>query len=124
MNEQKEQLETLLENIKDYITLRARIASLTIAENTANLLATLITNGIVILFILLFCIFGSVALALWIGKELQNHALGFVIVAGIYLILVLIFILIKDKYLKKPLTNTVVKNLFKSSSYDKVDNQN
>lgn len=122
MDEQKEKLDTLLENLKDYASLKARIISLTVADTTANLLANLITNAAVLLFVLLFCLFGSVALGLWLGQELNNHALGFLIVAGIYLFFGLIIFIIKEKYLEKPLVNTVIRNLFKNSGDDKTNN--
>ncbi|POY39165.1 hypothetical protein C3K47_01325 [Solitalea longa] len=126
MNEQKELLDTntLVDNIKDYIALKLRIVTLSVAENTANLLASLITRAAVLLFVIMFCFFASTALALYLGQLLQNQALGFLIVAGIYLFISLIIILIKDKYLEKPLVNTVIRNFFKGSNDDKTDNQN
>ncbi|MCO4293005.1 hypothetical protein NF867_09035 [Solitalea sp. MAHUQ-68] len=126
MNETKEQFDTntLIENIKDYASLKARLITLSVTENTANLLASLITKGAVLLFVLMFCLFSSIALALYLGQEMQNHALGFIAVAGIYLFLGLIIFLIKDKYLEKPLINSIIQNFLKSSNDDKVDNQN
>lgn len=46
------------------------------------------------LMVLLFC---SIAGALTIGKALDNYALGFLIIGGIYFVLSLFLFLIKDK---------------------------
>ena len=50
--------------------------------------------------VLFFC---SVAGALAIGKALDSYALGFLIVAGIYLVFTGLLFLIKDKIVEGPI---------------------
>ncbi|ESU30035.1 hypothetical protein FLJC2902T_05260 [Flavobacterium limnosediminis JC2902] len=49
------------------------------------------------LLFLFFLLFTSVALALYLGQLTDNYVLGFLIVGGIYVVLLLIAYFIKDK---------------------------
>ena len=50
--------------------------------------------------VLLFC---SIAGAFAIGKELGSYPIGFLIIGGFYLILSLLFLMIKDKVIESPI---------------------
>lgn len=52
---------------------------------------------LITLFATLFVLFASLALAIVIGKALDNYAYGFLIVAGFYLLLMLLAFLIKPQ---------------------------
>jgi cytochrome c biogenesis protein CcdA len=52
------------------------------------------------MMVLLFC---SVAGAFAIGKVLDSYALGFLIIAGIYLVVTGLLFLIKDKVVEGPI---------------------
>jgi hypothetical protein len=58
---------------------------------------------LIVLGITMVLLFGSVAAALAIGQALASNALGFLIVGGIYLLILLIFILLKDKIVDGPI---------------------
>jgi len=57
----------------------------------------------VVICITMILLFGSVAAALAIGNALASNALGFLIVGGIYLLILLILILLKDKIVNGPI---------------------
>lgn len=48
-------------------------------------------------------LFVSVALALFIGNYFNNYAIGFISVAGMYLIATLLLFLVKDKVIEGPI---------------------
>jgi len=58
---------------------------------------------LIVLCITMVLLFGSVAAALAIGQALASNALGFLIVGGIYLLILLIIILLKDKIIDGPI---------------------
>lgn len=58
---------------------------------------------LVVLCITMVLLFGSVAAALAIGQALASNALGFLIVGGIYLLILLIIIMLKDKIVEGPI---------------------
>jgi len=60
--------------------------------------ATVILKFIILLlFLSLFILFSSLALAIVIGKHLDNYVYGFLIVAGFYLLLALLISFVKPK---------------------------
>lgn len=118
MNEQKERLMQLVDDVKEYINVRLKILTLTISEVSSKVLASILANGAMIFFILLFIFFGSIAAGFALGEWLGSVALGFTIVAGLYLLIALIIQLTKAKLIEKPLINTFIKLFVKNLSDD------
>ncbi|WP_343748770.1 competence protein [Fluviicola sp.] len=52
-------------------------------------------------FLMMFLIFGSVSAALAIGEALQSMWLGFLIVAGVYLVLILLLLFVRSKIIER-----------------------
>lgn len=106
----------LIDNLKEYLNVRLKIFTLTICEASSKVLASLIANGAMLVFIFLFLLFGSVAAGFGLGEWLDSIALGFTIVAGFYLLLALIIRFIKVKRIEKPLVNMFIKLFLKHLS--------
>jgi len=106
-------MEELLDKIKDYLNTRMRLSKLTLIEKGVLLFANLITDGLVIIFIILAFLFVSLALGFYISELLGNSFGGFFIVSLFYFVLAIIIYLIKDKYLEKPIINNMVKKILK-----------
>ncbi len=124
MKEREEEEPKFIDKIKEYVNLRIDLAVLSIAEKTSQLFANLVTDSIVIIFFLMAFLFGSIGLCLYLSDVLGNSYSGFLIVAGFYLLVSLIFYAIKDKYLEKPIINRVLKKFFKERNegiYEKQD---
>lgn len=52
-------------------------------------------------FLMMFLIFGSVAAALAIGEALESYWLGFLIVSGIYLVLILLLLFVRSRIIER-----------------------
>ena len=110
----KEQKVTpdLLTLIKEYISTRVELTRLTVIERLTVVTANLITDSFVLIMGVLTFLFASITLALYLGEEFGSYALGFGIVALIYLALALIMYFIKDKLVEKYLHDFMVKRIF------------
>lgn len=115
---EKDKLLSTIDDLKNYVNLKIRIVALTLGENSARIFATIISNWAIIFFIALFLFFGSFALAFGLGAWLNSTGLGFVIVAGLYLLFAVIVFLCRSNYIERPLTNFFIKHLFKNSDED------
>lgn len=124
MNDQKERLMQLVDDLKDYFNVRLKILTLTICEVSSKVLAALIANGAMLFFIFLFLLFGSIAAGFGLGEWLGSTALGFAIVAGFYLLLALIIQLTKTKLIEKPLVNIFIKLFLKNLSENEENKKN
>ena len=116
MSEDFKKVESLVGELKEYVNTRVAQAKLSIAEKLSKILAYMITMLMAALVFFLFLVLVSVAAAIAIGQWLDNMWLGFIIVAALCLLLGLLMWLAKDKLLRKPIMNTLIKALFENES--------
>ncbi len=120
MSNSFEKMEGLTDHVKQYINTRVELTKLTIAEKTSQVISQLIAFTIVALFFLFVLIFGSIAgawaLSNWIGKPYA----GFLIVAGIYLVLGIIVWAARGRLLRFPIMNAIIKLLQKKDDDNEI----
>lgn len=64
--------------------------------------------GFVVFFI-------SIALALWIGEQMNSYVLGFLALAGVNLLLLIILVIFRKRLLEKYIKDEVVRTVFRDS---------
>ncbi len=95
--ELKENTDAIQENAKAYIESNLayyKLWGFKVAMKSTTLLVKFLLIGICLSVVLLFV---SVAGAFALGNFLESYPLGFLCVAGIYLVLALLLFLVKDK---------------------------
>ncbi len=91
----------LREDISTYLQLKYKLLKLNATERVAKLIAIL-SQGIILILLFFFTIlFLFLALGFFLGDCLGSTALGFLIVGGIYLGLVVAFLLGRHKVQEK-----------------------
>jgi uncharacterized membrane protein YqjE len=104
--------------VESYISNRLRLFKLQTAEKSSRVV-TLLFAGLVIgifsFFILLFC---SLMAAWYFSEKLQSQFYGFGIVALIYIVLLLLALYLRKKFLDKYIFGRVIKILFDSNPED------
>lgn len=111
MENQTSPLETLFEKIKSYVETRIDLVKLKAIDKSSTIIATMIAKIVVILMLFFFIFFLNVGIALLLGDLLGKSYYGFFIVAGFYGITGLVFHWSKEKILKTPITNAIVKDM-------------
>lgn len=111
-NEIKERAVDVFDYTTEYLEARWNLGILNASEKTATTLASLITGIIVGIFGIIVLLFLSLGAAWMIGEKMNNHAAGFFLVAGFYAIVGIILYSIRDKFIKVPLINSFIKNLY------------
>lgn len=118
MNDTFDKLEGLTDHVKEYINTRVELTKLHLAEKTSMVLSNMIAVTIVVLLFLFVIVFGSIAgawaISEWIGKSYS----GFLIVAGFYLLLGIIVWVARDKLIRFPIMNAIIKQLQKKDEDD------
>ncbi|MGN6530695.1 MAG: phage holin family protein [Ginsengibacter sp.] len=104
-------IEELFGKLKDYVETTIDLLKLKGINKVSGLLSTLIVSIILILllFMVLICI--TVGLSLLLGMWLGHAFWGFFIMACIYIIIGLVLYKSKNKLLKEPISNTLIKEL-------------
>lgn len=107
-------VEELTDNVKEYVNNKIELAKLNVAEKSSSVLSNLMAGIIVAIVFTLFVVFASVALSLVLGEWLGETWIGFLIVAGIYLLIGLIIWFGREKIIRLPIMNTILQQLFKT----------
>jgi hypothetical protein len=105
-------VEELADTVKDYVNTRIESAKLNIAEKSSAVIANLVAGLIVVSFFMLFFLFGSIALAFGLGEWIGKTWSGFLIVAGLYLLIGLVVWTARVKIIQLPIMNALIKQLF------------
>jgi len=123
MEEQEVDPQNIIEKIKEYIHIRTELSLLSSVDKGSQLFANLLTGGLVLILMVLGGLFGSFALGFYLSEVLNNTYGGFLIVAGIYLLLAVILNSIKEKYMEKQIINMVIKKFFKDRNEEQNENK-
>lgn len=107
-----EKIEELADNIKQYVNNRVDAVKLTAAEKSSAIIANLIAGLIVATVFMFFIVFASIALSLLLGNWIGSTWAGFLIVAGLYLLIGIIVWTAREKIIRLPIMNALIKQLF------------
>jgi len=109
----------LIEQAKEYVNTTISIAKLEVARKASliisNLIALLSSSVLFVLFVLFGSIAGALALSSWIGKSYA----GFLIVAGFYMLIGIITWSNREKLIRRPILNSLIKEFFKEEDSEK-----
>ena len=109
--EGKNKVEQLISNIKEYAETRFDIAALNIQDKIADVLSSLTSVIVVALLGVFIIFFSSVGIAWWIGRMFHNPSIGFFCIAGFYLLIAIVIILNRNKWIKFPVINALLKKI-------------
>jgi len=121
MSDEFKKAESLLEQLKAYVNTRVAQVKLSVAEKASRLAATMIAFLLValvfFLFLVLVCVAGAIAIGQWMG----SLWLGFLIMAGLVLLFMLLVWALKDRLLRIPIMNALIAALFDKEEDDEKD---
>jgi Putative Actinobacterial Holin-X, holin superfamily III len=112
MEKPKTHLSELLGNAVDYLETRIQIAKLDAADAGASAASSVLTWILLLIAGTIMLLFFSIGAALGIGYLLENHALGFVITGGIYLVILTILYNYRKDWLRKPIGNKIIESIY------------
>lgn len=95
---------TLFEQLKTYLELRAEHLRLTAGEHIVKLLGAFILRIVIVWVIFFFLLFCGLAFAYWFWGVTGHLALGFLITAGLYVLLGLLIYVFRKPLIFNPLT--------------------
>jgi hypothetical protein len=112
MDSAKDNFEALFERVENYTKTTIEITKLKAIDSAINVTASLIAKmGVVMVLSLFFLVF-NIGIAIYLGEVLEKLYYGFFIVAGFYLILGVIFHFFLHKWIKRPIADIIVKQIF------------
>ncbi|MEO8254547.1 MAG: hypothetical protein ABI554_09195 [Flavobacterium sp.] len=109
-------IELLYKKAKDFADINIELIRLNAIDKIADVLSSLISRMVIFMFVVMFVLLINIALSLYLGEVLGKDYLGYLVVSLIYLVLIIILNIYKDKIIKMPITNLVIAKLLKSKS--------
>jgi len=113
MEETKNDLELLLSDAGDFLETKASLWKLKTVDTLVESVSTLASGVGIICMTGVFILIMSIGLALFIGDWLGKSYYGFFIIGGCYGIVCLLFYLFRDRWMKEPLSNILIRKIFK-----------
>jgi len=89
-------LDKLFENLTGYIETQVELVKLDLKDQAAESIQKLIQVIVIMLFAFIFIIFISIAVSVGINILTNSNILGYIFTAGMYLIVLLIFVFDKN----------------------------
>ena len=112
MEELKSKAGDLTDSITEYIQSYYKLTLLNAADKATSMAASTLA-ALTIAFLGIFVLlFGGIALAIWIGSLLDSPALGYLIVAGFFLLVIIIIVSLKEKIVFPVIRDTLINKLY------------
>lgn len=109
----------MLKKLENYISSRILLLKIEGTEKLSETLAVLFKKIMLLMFLGSFVLFLSLALALWLGKVFGSIVIGFLILAGIHLFILLVLYILRKPLLERTIKNEIVRTVFKQSDNSK-----
>lgn len=108
MEDHESLIESLIEKGEQYGKTTIELIKLKTLDKSADVASTMISWTVVIVFAVLFFLILNIGIALWLGEVLGKSYYGFFVVAGFYALLTLVFALFRERFVKRPVNNSIV----------------
>lgn len=107
-------IQKLYDDANATVTLQVKAAKLEVYERITNLITSGISVGILLLFSLFAFLFLNIGLSLWIGSYFTQPAMGFLLVGVGYIVLLVVYLIFRDRLEKNKIKNTILEKVSKS----------
>lgn len=115
MDNQPNVFESLYGNSKDYVETRLNLFKLKMVDKSSDVASSVLSFIPLLFTFFIFFVLLNIGIALWIGDLLGKAYLGFLILAGFYIITGLVLYSMRTKLIKIPVANMLIKKFLKNA---------
>ena len=108
-----ETIEKLYDKAETYGKTTVKLGKHLVVYSTADVISDLAVKVVVSSLIGLCLLFANIGLSLYVGEILGHQYLGFLTVAGFYLLIALILYIFREMCIKNPVSNFVISTMKK-----------
>ena len=112
VEEIKDSMTDLADHASDYVRNFYRLQVLNLTKKATDITANAAGALVSIVLALFVLFFAGVALAWWLGDLIESRAGGFLIVAGFFALLALIFMAIRKKLVFPMFRNKIIRKMY------------
>jgi len=117
MEEEQSKIGEVTEKVREYIVTTSELIELKAVDKLAIISSEIISGLVIGLVTVLFVLFISLAAGFYLSTVLGDRFSGFFIVAGFYLIVGIISIVMRKQLLSRPTANRIVRKIFEENKY-------
>lgn len=97
--------------VTDYLAARIKLIKYEVYEKSAKITATLFSSFVIAMLAFFMLFFLSIALGFYFGAVFSSLGTGFLLVTGIYLVLLIPFIVFRKSLIEKLIINRMIEQL-------------
>ena len=112
-NEIEHKGEELVDTVKDYLNTRYDLTRLKLIQSASDIMAGMVGFFILLIAAMFFLFFISYAIANYLCVITETKNAGYFIVAGFYLVVTILLLVIRDKSIHIPLENRFIRQFLK-----------
>jgi len=109
--EQKSPLESLAHHALEYLDTRWDLLLLNLTEKGLNLASGLITGLLMAVFGGMALLFACIGAAIWLGQRMGNPAAGYFVMAGVFVVVLVIALIFARNYIRTAVAETVLQSI-------------
>jgi hypothetical protein len=115
MEELKSKAGDLTDSITEYIQSYYKLTLLNAADKATSLAASTLASVAIVFLGIFVLFFGGIALAIWLGNLLDDAALGYLLVAGFFLLVIIAVVALKKKIVFPVIRDNLINKLYESN---------
>jgi hypothetical protein len=108
-----ENVELLYKKAEQYSKTSFELLQLNTIDKISDVISSLSVVISISIIVAMFTLFINIGISLYIGKLLNDYAMGFFLVSGFYFIVAIIVYLFRKSLIKIPIDNLIVSKLLK-----------
>jgi hypothetical protein len=112
MGELKDKAAELTDHVGDYLETMYKLTVLNATDKASGIASASITGVVVFILTIFAVLFASVGLGWWLGEKLDSMLAGFVIVAGVYILLIFVILAFHKNHIFPLLRNFIIKKIY------------
>ena len=106
-------IELLYKKAEQYSKTSFELLQLNTIDKTSDVISSLSVVISISIIVAMFTLFINIGFSLFIGKLLNDYAMGFFLVSGFYFIVAIIVFIFRKTLIKIPIDNLIVSKLLK-----------
>jgi hypothetical protein len=116
--EEKSKIDSLVNHVKEYAEQSFNLLLINLYEKVSRMISGATAAIILAVFGVIVLLFLSMGVALWIGRALGEIFLGFFIVAAFYMLVAAFLYMMRDKWIRLPVVNSVIRSIYYAEEED------
>jgi len=102
----------LKDHVRDYVQTYVQLAKAKATRGASNAVSGIVIGVVTFFFAFFFLFFLAFGLGWWFGNLVDNRAAGFFMVAGLFLVLVLVLFALRKKVIVPMIRNMIISKVY------------